>query len=323
MTGILLQWERGRPDEARQVIALRSYYEFLAQRLYHEYEPTKHATANARRDFLKRLEAWLSGFENKSHAMTAFKSIQYIFFAGTAEYEELYRCAYSHHICSWVMNQENIGLFDLNVDEKVDQSVRKTWICPATDSLRINGFLHINSLRGHDLRTDWRSLSMLGDDDLIQKYVDRKQIKRLVIVDDFVGAGNQFWGSLSYAIKVFPGNILAIPLICCASGLRMIKRELEMAGIERVEVSPVLVVPDNCMVGETVMEGEPKLFSKMRKAMKFGYDKMRINTSGEEYGSGRLGSLTVLYSNCPNNTPPIYGLDAGGRWSPIFKRISR
>jgi len=164
---------------------------------------------------------------------------------------------------------------------------------------------------------------MLGDDDLIQKYVDRKQIKRLVIVDDFVGAGNQFWGSLSYAIKVFPGNILAIPLICCASGLRMIKRELEMAGIERVEVSPVLVVPDNCMVGETVMEGEPKLFSKMRKAMKFGYDKMRINTSGEEYGSGRLGSLTVLYSNCPNNTPPIYGLDAGGRWSPIFKRISR
>jgi len=297
---------------------LRSYYEFLAKRLFHEYEPTKHAMSNARRDFLKRIEAWLASFDSDLHALTAFKSIQYIFFAGQAEYEELYRCAYSHHIANWLMAKDEIGLFDADADAKLARSVRSTWICPATDSLRINGFLHINGLRGHDLRTDWRALSIVGDDASIVNYVARKKIKRLVIVDDFVGAGTQFWGALSYA-----GEILAIPLICCASGLRKIKQEVASARLGRVDISPVLVVPDNCMVGEAAVDGEPRLFANLRKAMKFGYEKMDIDVQGDEYGSGRVGSLTVLYSNCPNNTPPIYGLEASGRWSPIFRRISR
>lgn len=323
MNGLLLQWERGRPSEAQQVIALRSYYEFLAERLFHEYEPTKHAMGNARRNFLRRLEAWLSGFDDKAHAMTAFKSIQYVFFAGTEEYEELYRCAYDEHISRWLMKQQSISLFDEDVEAKVGRELRKTWICPATDSLRINGFLHVNGIRGHDVRTDWRALSVLGDDAEISDYVRQRRIARLVIVDDFVGGGTQFWGALSYAMKVFPGEILAVPLICCASGMRSLKRNLLATGRENVTLSPVLTVPDNCMVGEYEIDGEPKLFTKLRRAMKFGYEKMGVNVNGDEYGSGRLGSLTILYSNCPNNTPPIYGLDAGGRWNPIFRRISR
>lgn len=323
MNGLLLSWERGSPKESRHVIQLRSYYEFLAQRLFFEYEPTKQSSTHPRRDFLSRLECWLASFDDKSHAMAAFKSIQYLFFAGISEYEELYRCAQEHHVAKWVMELSGISIFDANVDGKLVSALAGTWICPATDSLRINGFLHINGLKGHDVRTDWRALSILGDDKLIESYVKKKRIQRLVIVDDFVGAGDQFWGALSYAIKVFPGEILAVPLICCAEGLRKIKKEVEGVKATNVQISPVLVVPDNCMVGERRFDGEPKLFSKLRDAMLHGYGKMGINVAGNQYGSGKLGSLTILYSNCPNNSPPIYGLDAGGRWSPIFRRISR
>lgn len=323
MTGILLRWETGRPSRAGSVISLRSYYEFLAKRLFFEYEPAKLSTTNPRRDFLKRLERWLACFDDDAHALSAFKSIQYIFFAGSAEFEELYRCAYENNICRWLMEVKAIGLFEAKQDQKLQAAVRETWICPATDSLKIGSFLHINRLKGHDVRSDWRGHSVVGDDEKIKQYIARKKITRLVIVEDFVGSGRQFWTALEYAMKVFSQEILGVPLICCSSGLRYIKLELEKSGRNNVRLSPALVIPDNCMVGVERHDGEPELFPKLRETMAHGYAKMGIKVNGDQYGHGSLGNLTILYSNCPNNTPPIFGLDAGGKWSPIFQRISR
>ncbi|WP_458367887.1 phosphoribosyltransferase-like protein [Marinobacter shengliensis] len=43
---------------------------------------------------------------------------------------------------------------------------------------------------------------------------------------------------------------------------------------------------------------------------------------GEEFGYSKIGSLVALYSNCPNNTPPMYH-HLSTNWSPIFPRSSR
>lgn len=65
------------------------------------------------------------------------------------------------------------------------------------------------------------------------------------------------------------------------------------------------------------------MFSGLRRAMKNGYVRMKVSMDGEEFGFDKTGSLTVLYSNCPNNVPPIYHFHGNSNWKPLFPRAKR
>ncbi|MFY0676740.1 MAG: hypothetical protein JXR18_05585 [Neptuniibacter sp.] len=300
---------------------LRSFYETLATQLFQEFEPTKKVSPRVSRDFMLRLDNWLDGFTDTEDKWIAFKSLEYFLFAGINEFEELYRYAFEHKIKHWVVDQAQIDIFSANVDQQLSEELEHVWPCPVTDSLRINGFLHITGLKGKGLRPDWYSLKTLGSSEKIKSYIDNEDIKYLVLLEDFSGSGGQISRTIRFACENFTGPILLIPLIICSKGDKTIREKLTTLP-NNIYYDPVVVIPNNCLVTPQPSLGEPPLFGLLRPVMKKGYDAMAHELDGEEYGWKKTGSLITMYSNCPNNTPPIY-YNNTPTWNPLFPRSDR
>ncbi|WP_266160395.1 phosphoribosyltransferase-like protein [Dyella silvatica] len=307
---------------SRHSIYLRGLYESLAIQLYNQYEPTRHHSNRVSRNFLNRLDDWLGCFDKESHKWAAFRSLEYLFFAGQSEFDELYRHVTENVIKRWLVDIANIDIFSRGYSRQLDQELTGCWLCPATDSLRINGFLHISGLTGKSPRPDWMSLAEFGSKEKIQKFVQKEKISSLVILEDFVGSGGQFVEALKFAASVFSGPILAVPLIVCAPGNTKILSAIKTHKLKNVRYEPGLIVSETCLIQKKPVQGQPKLFEELRSAMKVGYKKIARPMDGEEYGWKGTGSLVVLYSNCPNNTPPMYHA-SGIAWKPIFPRRAR
>nr|WP_171040039.1 hypothetical protein [Marinobacter shengliensis] len=148
----------------------------------------------------------------------AFKSLEYFFFAGVNEYNELYRCAHEHCIIPWLVETNSLNIFDSTLEEKINSLIKNCWFCPVTDSLRINGFLHVTGIKGKSLRPDWLSLKDLGSVDKIEKYIRKHEISRLVLIEDFSGSGYQISRALKFAAENLKIPILLVPLIICDQG---------------------------------------------------------------------------------------------------------
>ncbi len=319
-------WQRegssSDPDRALHAIRLRGLYESLANQLYHQYEPTKAFSNRISRDFLTRVEDWLSCFKHDQDRWAAFRSIEYLFFAGQYEFEEIYRYTVENIIIRWLVEITSLDIFSPKANQQIRKELKACWPCPVTDSLRINGFLHVTGFAGKGLRPDWMSLSALGDPKKIDAYKNKNCIKYLVLLEDFVGAGGQICRALKFAATAFSGPILVVPLIVCAPGDQAIKNVIGTLGRSNIDYRPAVVLDDTCLVRSTPVDGEPRLFKQLRHTMKEGYDIMQKSLDGAEYGWKGVGSLVVMYSNCPNNTPPIFHY-ASARWKPLFPRSAR
>lgn len=305
-----------------QASKLRGLYETLAIQLFQQFEPTKKISNRVSREFMVRLNDWLELFTDEEDMWIAFKCIEYIFFAGHQEFEELYRCALENTIKPWLVDTAQIDIFSSDAGTQLDLELQATWPCPVTDSLRINGFLHVTGLKGQSLRPDWISMRAFSSQEKIKAYQTKEGIKYLVLIEDFVGSGGQLARALKFAAEVFDGPIIVIPLIICAPGDRKIKELLKVSTKKNIQYSPITVLSDDCLISDKPNLGEPKFFTSLRKAMKFGYDQMRSELDGEEYGWKKTGSLVVMYSNCPNNTPPIFHHQTS-TWKPLFPRSDR
>lgn len=301
---------------------LRSLYETLAMQLFQQFEPTKKISNRVSRDFMVRLNDWLELFADNEDQWTAFKSVEYIFFAGHQEFEELYRCALENTIKPWLVDIANIDIFAADSNTQLSAELHATWPCPVTDSLRINGFLHVTGLKGQSLRPDWISMKAFASPDKIKEYQIKEGIKYLVLIEDFVGSGGQIAKAVNYAATVFDGPIIIIPLIICAPGDRKLKEVLAKLKRSDIHYSPVTVLGDECLISDKPNVGEPKFFTQLRNALKYGYERMQSKLDGEEYGWKKTGSLVVMYSNCPNNTPPIFHHQTS-TWKPLFPRSDR
>jgi len=310
------------PKRRINAIRLRGFYELLTEHLFCQYEPTRIVSPRVTRDFLYRLERWLEGLADDGDRWAAFRSIEYLFFAGQDEFTELYRCAHDHVLTKWLLEEENLDIFSPTIDRELQRAFDACWPCPVTDSLRINGFLHLTGLKGQDLRPDWMSLRELGSKENIRAYAKKEKIKYLVLLEDFVGAGGQLSRALRFAADTFEGPILVVPLIICAPGDRKVQDEIRAIGRNDITYEPMLLLEDDCLVGKTSNPGEPKLFEPLRKALKESYQLMHKNLNGDEFGWKYVGSLAVLYSNCPNNTPPMFHQQSP-EWNPIFPRATR
>ena len=318
-----LELELHPTDDSRStsISKLRGLYETLAEQLFQQFEPTRKVSPRVSRDFMVRLNDWLEHFENDEDKWTALKSIQYVFFAGHFEFEELYRCAVENKIKPWLIDIKGIDIFEEDALKKLDDELDKCWPCPVSDSLRINGFLHLTGLKGKNLRPDWMSMKQFATADSIQKYQTKEGIDYLILIEDFVGSGDQFSKVLKFAAENFRGPIILTPLIVCAPGDKKIKETIALLNHD-ISYRPVTVLSEDCLITDKPTPGEPKLFSKLRDVLKTGYTIMNSSLDGAEYGWKKTGSLVVLYSNCPNNTPPIYHHHTA-TWQPLFPRSER
>ena len=313
------RWIQDIPDRRlrARVLELRQRYEFLARNLFADYQPTRRDSRSEQRDFMKRLELWLGQFRDNEERLVAFRSIEYLFFAGVQEYDELYRCGYQA-IERWLLEVNELDPF--TADESIRSELRRCWICPVTDSLLINSFLHVTGISGQQYRPDWYSLSRLGDAEAIQEYVRSSGIRFLVLLEDFVGSGRQAAEVVGFAKSVMDIPILVLPLIICEPGVDKIHRLC--AGSGQVTLQPIVTIPYNCLIGPNPRGGEPATFPPLRTLMQAHYRRLRRSLNGGGFGFGKVGSMMVTYSNCPNNTPPLYHRARPGDTA-LFPRLSR
>jgi len=325
---IINTWSTSTIERQNATFKLKQLYELQAIFLFDQYEPVLANPAEAAMSFINRLDRWLSCFSDPIDQWAVFRTFQYFFFVGKDETDELYRCAVNHKLLPWLVEQEKLDIFSPDLSSQLNDVVSQTWPCPVTDSLRINSLLHRTNLKGQSLRPDWLSLKELGDKDRIAKYISNRKnsrgeitpIKYLVLFEDFVGSGSQCGRAAKFALEGFDGPILLAPLVVCHPGDKYL-RDLASKSNGRLTYDPVVVLSAECLVSEQPTIGEPSSFPSLRLAMKNGHTKG--NFSDPAFGYEGVGSLASSYSNCPNNSPPIFH-GVTSTWPyPLFPRKGR
>lgn len=303
---------------------LRSRIKFLSNELYCQYLPTKFSDPN----FEKRLYNWICNVEDTSARQTLSKLVPYIFFVGTDEIDSLCKQAFSEKITAWYQKLHELPLPMEPVDGHFAGFIHETWFCPVTDSFPIAQFCHLNNMSGQRFRPDWRSLTKLGSSENIRKHMNDGPIKlnRLVLLEDFVGTGNQSKQAIEFACRdTLPDK----PVLFCPLVISYVGHELMLqlqSSYENLTYLPCLILSKDSCILESKQALEEEFFEDLRCVMDnahsklgdFQYPKLENNA----YGFGGNGCLIVLYSNCPNNTIPIIHKSSDD-WSPLFKRVSR
>jgi hypothetical protein len=300
--------------DSDDLIKLRDHVVWLQKELFHEYEPNKYES------FDDRLVDWLNNFDDGDDRKSIFRLVDHLFFVGKQQFDSLCRAAYGDHTARWIVDQSGVDIANPNLSGLLGALLANTWFCPITDSMRINSFLKLNGLNGHDHRPDWRSLHAFGNETKVQAYVAAAGIERLVLLEDFVGTGNQLAATVVWAATAFPAlPILVVPLVCCPGGVDT-GAQL-MAAHANVTFLPTLTLRPELFLRETSQVDEPEIFTRVRDIIL----KVRTRLGGWEtkpFGYEATGALVALYSNCPDNTLPIIH-HRGADWAPLFSRIRR
>jgi hypothetical protein len=298
-------------DELLQIHELVSY---LADRLYNLYEPCQFEL------FSDRLSQWLGNLTDEKDQKILYRLLGEIFFVGVREFESLYRAAYSGPIFRWIVESLALKFDDPHFDVQVDGALRETWFCPITDSMRINAFLKVNAIRGHSFRPDWRSMTEFADVAKIRAYVDRMKIKRIVLLEDFVGTGIQVEEALLFASRIDDNMpILGCPLLICPQGVDRSSQIVNQR--PNLSISPVLALPSSMFILKDPQPDENTLFPLVRALLLDVRERLGLHTD-TVHGFAGTGATIVLHSNCPDNTLPIIR-DRSASWVPLFPRVER
>lgn len=301
-------------DDSDDLIFLRDRLIWLKSELFDEYEP------NLYQSFDDCLANWLSNVTDDNSRKFMFRLLEHFFFVGKQQFDSLSRSAFSDQTIRWIVDILNLDICDTNLNTHIEEAINHTWFCPITDSMRINSFLKVNRIRGHDHRPDWRSLREFADSEKLRSYVSKEKINQIVLLEDFVGTGAQMRKTVIWASETLPKTpILVIPLICCPSGLETGNDIAD--NHDNISFSPCLSLRREFFVEEVAQSGEPKVFSEIREII--NSMKHRLGDwKHHPFGYRGTGALVALFSNCPDNTLPMIH-DHSDQWSPLFSRIRR
>jgi len=304
----LRSWEAVDADKNLEPGAL-SLVLYLGEKLYIDYEP------NEFEPFMLRLENWLNNLPDENEQKILISLLSQLFYVGKNEFDSLYRSTLTN-VSRWIADIAPIALEDPEFGSRLTSELRDTWFCPMTDSLRINSFLKINGLAGHDHRPHWRSLSIFGDVAKIKSYIKAKKIKRLVLLEDFVGSGSQISGTIRFICDNFKDiDVAFCPLIICPIGDAHFKTLA--SNYDRLSYLPTLTLPEEAFLTATPRAGEPPAFAKARSLF------YKIGTRlPDPFGYKQTGALVVMFSNCPDNTLAVFREETA-TWRPLFPRVWR
>ena len=296
---------------------------FLEKNVFEDYEPSK----SGHYDFHTRLIDWLANVDdNENDQKTLFRLLPYIFYVGREEFDTLYRVAFTYHITHWLLSDSGARLDDKNISRTVNNLINKTWFCPITDSMRINAFYHINHIKSN-FRPDWKSLWKFGDKDKIKQFIDKKKYKYIVLLEDFVGTGNQMAKAVEFAASLnVDCKFLLLPLLCCSAGAE--KGRAFQDKFSNIYFSQVVALGEECFINRNKTKGEIPIADAARDLIARTYPKVCGGIPSSEtvpyspFGYDGTGGLIVMYSNCPDNSLPILHHQST-EWKPLFPRVAR
>ena len=319
LSKLLRDWALRDWDVEDEVFLDHSAIQYLARKVFDDYEPAQFD------QFEDRLDRWIHNVDEEKDQQTLFLLLNYFFFIGRSEFESLCRAAYNGHVLRWLVDQIGVDIADPAAMHALDNGVAETWFCPITDSMRINSFLKVNKLMGKSHRPDWRSLTKFGDPKKIMQYVVDNKIRRIVLLEDFVGSGTQMRSAIKYAANISADiEILTLPLVVCPAGHQVGCNLAERHA--NVSYEPAMLISPSTLIKADPQPNEPPLFQTIRDFIvrvsgKLGEPAPDVE-SRRYHGYKGTGAVVALYSNCPDNSLPII-YDETEEWQPLFPRITR
>jgi hypothetical protein len=300
---------------------------FHADSRYWQFTPTQMGGHS----FTDRLLAWLENMDlSEVEIDTLLRTVPNIQFVDRDDLLTLHRSAFQGQIRRWLMDQMDLSfsLPPAEFDDQIALAVSRTWFCPITDSMDISQFHHVNGIEGAAHRPSWRTLEKFGDFQLVQRYMARNNLARLVLLEDFVGSGTQSMKPLRYATThLCPAvPVLFVPLIISEVGFRRLQDEF--VDVPGLRIDPSFVVPLQVHVSADPSENEASFIPPLRSLVQRTFEVVKqpfppeTEPLEEAFGFGSVGTLLVLHSNCPNNTISLIWHRAP-EWKALFPRVSR
>ena len=288
---------------------------FHAKTRYWQFAPTYGG------DFETRLASWLNNPGlNAEDQEAMLRLVPELQFLDRDDMLTLYRTAFTNQISRWLMDQLELGFSGREADRRraMGAALRRTWFCPVTDSMDIGQFCRVNRVSPMAYRPQWYALQKFALVEKIREFIDQKRIERVVLLEDFVGSGNQVRAVLQFATdQATPFlPVLFVPLVISEIGLQQLRPLCDAAN--RLEVRPTCVIPKSVHVRRTPESDEPNFVSSIRPVILTTSAKFRMNA----FGYRGVGTLVVSHANCPNNSPPLLWTQ-NDTWAGLFPRVSR
>lgn len=317
---------------------LLSQLEFLSEKSFSRYIPAlfpPHIPG-----FLDRFQDWLSNDgitpAQQRHMFEFTLRIAYFSFE---DFIQLYRSAFVGPVTRWIIDSLELSLLDANFNQQIENEKKKhTWYCPITDSMVISEFYHANHISGIDLRPPFRVFKGLYEINyypeylpkLLKKYMQNKNLERLVLMEDFVGSGTQTLAVVDWAVNNLDCPILFTPMIVCPDGAKALDA-LANKYPDRLCIEPVLQLDDSVFVAPK-NNSNNLLFKKIKEFAEAIHPSIKgePDTSYGPYGYFKrgdqmTGATIVLFSNTPDNTLPFihHHEKYPSTWKALFPRVSR
>ncbi len=272
---------------------------FLGEWLFTEYQPYPEKA-----DFWDRLFLWLDQIgacptrDEDQRAM--FDFIPHLLFAGHRELTAMYRAAYDGPIRRWLIDQGKLPLDDPNLEGELEALRRATWF-GSLAGMDINGFCRVNQITGQSLRPEFRFIAEFLDVIKLKDQISTQGYKRIVVVEDMIGTGEQFMEALPALASVGgedPIQVLFVPLFIPPDGLKCVCEELSKEEYLHITCQPICIHSDAALIHRNEHNGELPTVAKFRKV---------IHRHGNgNFGFGvDYGTLILSYMNCPDNVPEI------------------
>lgn len=311
--------------------------QFLGEGEWANYLPVNNPRFS--KTFLTRLAAWIGNVSGPSDQKLLLEFAEKISFFSHEDFQALYLSAFNGPITRWVIQTAKLRLDSPGFSEQLNTELHDhTWYCPITDSMGINEFYHVNHISGVEHRPYFATLAMLdpttveSDSETLKKLrhfmsnPDRgcttRQLRRLVLLEDFVGSGTQMKAAVEWAVSKLKIQTLVVPLIICAPG-RGALDALTAKYKDFVSSSPVVHVGENELFG-------PKskglnLWPRYSEMVALAKRLSKKAVMGQAFGYKKTGCSVVTYSNTPNNSLPLIHQyrPGAGTWRPLFPRSSR
>jgi len=277
-------------------------------------------------EFPVRLKKWIDNVNDDRLKKTLFSLVPYILFIDRKQMLALCQDAFKRIIVPWIsegfISKED--MLSTDYETKVRALIKEYFLCSITESFNFPDFLNVNNLSGlpkprilGENRSQIETLLPLSDE----------KIRGIIVLEDFVGTGHQSKRILNKVRSLIPEHwkIIFVPLIIMENGQKLLLKS-NTTQISKVNVSPVLVIPESDCIKLEPIKNEPQAYYSIRALIKATKDKVlkpldKLDDPPDNpFGYGGTGALIVTCHNTPNNTIPLIH-HRSPDWTPLFRRL--
>lgn len=299
---------------------------FLGTWLYSQYQPFPEGPP-----FWDRLFRWLDHIppdpkpkgkgkrstkvNRRDDQQALFNFVPSLLFVAEEDLIATYRAAYTGPICRWLLKSAAIALNAPDVDDMLADARQATWF-GSLAGMDINTFCRVNGIVGQSYRPEFRFLAQFCDMPMLSNWLKQKTYKRIVIVEDIIGTGQQLREAQSALVALQDFEILLVPLFIAPEGYEVAKELATQKDYQHVCCEPIFVLPHQCLVKRDSSTEDSREIAGFRAV------NQRRNIGRLGLG-GKYGTLVLTHANCPDNVPPIIHQRTAARPVPLFRRASR